>query len=114
MPGWAPSARRDSLPDISAAIGTTIAISSHDAGGTTTNTRAVFALGALRQHLHRWPKSPTSEPASRYRASHVRWRKCAPQCRSTALEPTLDSARDCRRARQLERNDLVTPGCESL
>jgi len=30
---------------MSAAIGTTIAISNHDAGGTTTNTKAVCARG---------------------------------------------------------------------
>src|SRR3979490_1292914 len=43
-PGQAPSPRRESLPDITAAIVTTIAISSHDAAGTTRNTNPVFAL----------------------------------------------------------------------
>src|SRR5256885_7386246 len=41
----APLPRRDSLRDVTAAIGTTIAVSNHEAKGTRRNTAAGFALG---------------------------------------------------------------------
>lgn len=40
-----PSPRRDSLPDRNAAMPRTMALSSHEAGGTTTYTTAAFAGG---------------------------------------------------------------------
>ncbi len=45
LPPYAPSSRRDLLPDIKATIVTAIAVSSHEAGGTTTKTNAVLPLG---------------------------------------------------------------------
>ena len=43
--GYAPSPRPDSLPKMNPAIGTTSARSSHEARGTTRNTKPIFALG---------------------------------------------------------------------
>lgn len=39
--------QRDSLPDMNAAIGTTIAMNTHDAGGTMTNKKAFGDPGGL-------------------------------------------------------------------
>ena len=47
--GYAPSPRRDSLPEMNAAIGTTIAMSSHEARGTTRKTKPIFALGCPKE-----------------------------------------------------------------
>ena len=43
--GGVPSPRRDSQPDTTAATGRTIAISSHEANGTTRNAKAGLGLG---------------------------------------------------------------------